>query len=60
MIAVVICFNICLDRRKEPVKRLECVVCLKFEFVTDKKDKTECVIVNKFLSQICEVYTTKN
>jgi len=38
MIAVVICFNICLDRQKEPVKRLEYVACLKFEFVTGKKD----------------------
>jgi len=53
-------FNICEDRRKKPVKRLEYAAHLKFEFVTYKKDGTECVIVTKFFPQICEVYTTKN
>jgi hypothetical protein len=54
-----ICINICLDRRKKPVKRFEYVAYLKFEFVTNKKDETECVIATYFLPQICEVYTTK-
>jgi hypothetical protein len=58
--ALVICINICLDRRKKPVKRLEYVAYLKFEFVTHKKDETECVIVTNFLPQIREVYTSKN
>jgi hypothetical protein len=50
--AVIICFNIGLDKRNKPVKRLEYVAYLKFEFVTNKKDEVERVIATKFLSQI--------
>jgi len=53
------CFNMCLDGRKKPVKRLEYVAYLEFEFVTHKKDETEFVIVTELLPQVCEVYTTK-
>ena len=58
--AVVICINICLDRRKKLVKRLEYVAYLECGFVTNKKDEIGRVIATEFLPQICEVYTTKN
>ena len=57
---MVIFINICLDIQKKPVKRLEYVTYLNFEFLIYKKDETECVNVTKFLPQISEVYTTKN